>query len=89
MARDHFFGPVILPFRAPSRPDEPDTMIEDAFFVDGDMHRLVVRIWADDTYAVELVNLASGASCPRYGEAPGRDERSAAAARPPTSATRR
>lgn len=72
-------APVILPFRAASRPDDPDTMIEDAFDVEGVEHRLVVRIWTDDTYTVELTNLASGASCPRCG-APSRDGRSPAEA---------
>lgn len=80
MARVHLSAPVILPFRAPARADEPDTIIEDDFDIGDVKYRLVLRVWTDDTYSAELINLASGVSYPRCGAVPGRDGRSPAEA---------
>ena len=55
---------VILPFRADDLRGLPHTRVREVFVIDGVPHQLTVSLWGDDTYAAELVNLVSGASCP-------------------------
>lgn len=74
-------GPVILPIGLDPGPGLPDTRIRDIFVIDGVPHGLTVCIWGDDSCTIELVNLASGASCP-VCEGPSRDGRLSGQASP-------
>lgn len=73
---NHFISPLhggytvpsdILPF--PTKQPARVSWIHEVFEVDGIPHQLAVRITSDRRYEATLVNLSSGASCPRLSEA--------------------
>lgn len=63
-------GPVILPFHVDPLDGEPDIRVRHVVDVDGVPHQIVVCIWGDESYSATLINLVSGASCPRFGGRP-------------------